>query len=346
MAEREFFDELDRAVESYMTGQTPSPDLPPAVADLLEVASHLSDLPNANFRDRLKSDLLAAADASQPRAVGGDAADIQLALEEMSARPPLVSYDLNAALRDLPEWTMRFLAAMDECTIGVTRFSERSNWERHPAADELLYLLEGDMDVTTLTADGPVSSHVRAGSLFICPRGLWHRIEPRSPLSMLFATPGEGTEQSAAEAPALPAPDPALRLSPAIDVRAALGGVSALKVTDTTTAAEADAAFRLLASFNRCTLSVGRFRGLTPWERHRGGDELLHLLDGDAEITVLTDDGPVRRFIAQGDVFVCPQGLWHRQLARETVTGMYLTPMPSDISWAEDPRVGPYSPHD
>src|SRR2546429_5362091 len=32
----------------------------------------------------------------------------------------------------------------NRCTLGVTRFSEPSRWERHPAGDELLHVLEGE----------------------------------------------------------------------------------------------------------------------------------------------------------------------------------------------------------
>ena len=43
-----------------------------------------------------------------------------------------------------------------------------------------------------------------------------------------------------------------------------------------------------------------RFRGQTPWERHPAGDELLHVIEGAVEVTVLTDDGPVRRIHHRG----------------------------------------------
>ena len=56
----------------------------------------------------------------------------------------------------------------------------------------MLHILEGEAEVETLTDDGPVRSAVHAGSIFICPQGLWHRVQPRSrSLSMFFATPDE-----------------------------------------------------------------------------------------------------------------------------------------------------------
>lgn len=46
--------------------------------------------------------------------------------------------------------------------------------------------------------------------------------------------------------------------------------------------------FTKLASFNHGGVFVGRFTGQAPWERHRHGDELVHVLDGEVDITVMT----------------------------------------------------------
>ncbi|HEU4389452.1 MAG TPA: cupin domain-containing protein [Blastocatellia bacterium] len=123
------------------------------------------------------------------------------------------------------------------------------------------------------------------------------------------------------------------------DLRAALGSVAELNIGPATTGEEADAAFKRLGMLNQCTLAVGRFTGLTPWERHPNGDELLHVLDGEVDVTVLTDAGPVVTTVRGGSIFVCPRGLWHRQFSRHGVTTLYATPMPSEISFADDPRL-------
>jgi quercetin dioxygenase-like cupin family protein len=303
-------------------------------------------LPNPEFKQRLKSDLGAAASAEATRArliTPDNMADgIALALEELARAPRLRVHDLTDAMKDMPDLGMRFLETLNDRTIGVSRFSGRSNWECHPAADEMLYLVDGEAEVTTLTAGGPVVSDAHAGSLFICPRGLWHRVQPKGEISLLFATPGKGTEHSGvAEAPTRWEPeagsDPAKLV--AHDVRAAFEGVPALDITASSTAQEADAAFVKITELDECTFYAGRFRGLSPWERHRNGDELLHVLEGEVEITVLSDAGPVQRTVRQGNIFVCPRGLWHRQHARDFVTMLSATPGPSDASWVDDPRV-------
>jgi len=352
MPKRRSFDELDDAVEALLAdAQAPPPNLPADAAALVRIAAELRGLPSAAFKTRLRHELLSAAAGTDAAANAGPPlltmADIDARLAELAAGPSFAAQDLRAALTDLPEMTMRFLASLNQCTLGVSRFSTGSHWERHPAADELLHVLEGEVDITTLTDDGPVESFVSAGSVFICPRGLWHRLTPRSPVSLFFATPGEGTEHSAAKVPrrrSTPgrrggqrrrAPRPE---KTGYDIRAALNSVPKLTITAQTTHAEADAAFRQLVTFNKCGLFVGRFSGQSPWERHSGGDELLHILDGEVDVTVLTDGGPVHRTVRGGSIFVCPQGLWHRQNAPRGVTALYATPTPSQISFAEDPR--------
>src|SRR3989442_4599084 len=206
MAKRSATAQLDDAVDALMAEpHAPSPPRNPRLAARLRIAADLRDLPSGGFKARLRAELRSQVrEGGAPPSAGRPLVteeDIRTRLEELAGAPRMVAHDLRAALGDLPEMTMRFLASLNRCTLGVTRFSEPSHWERHPAGDELLHVLEGEADVVSLTEDGPGRSRVRAGSIFICPRGLWHQLLPRSPLSMLFATPGEGTEHSDAKEP-------------------------------------------------------------------------------------------------------------------------------------------------
>jgi quercetin dioxygenase-like cupin family protein len=317
---------LDEAMERIMNDpEAATPDLDPRLAALLRIAGELRGLPTLGFKTRLEAD--------------------QLARAEAITRGELVAHDLEAALRALPaERTFRFFASLDRWTLGVSRLSERSHWERHPSGDELLHVLGGELEITTLMPAGELHSTVRAGSLFLCPQGLWHRLLPRSPVTLLFATPGEGTEHSEADDPRRDAArDDALasRELPAThDVRAALHDLPTLVIDEHTTSEEADAGFRAFADLDGRTLGVMRFSGLTPWERHPGGDELLHVLEGEVELTVLTDDGPKQVNARAGSVFVCPRGLWHRQLPKPSVTILFGTPTATtEVSFADDPRL-------
>ncbi len=70
-------------------------------------------------------------------------------------------------------------------------------WEIHPHGDEFVYLLSGDTDFVLHTAEGDQTLRVKEpGSYVIVPKGTWHTARPYAPTTMLFVTPGEGTENS------------------------------------------------------------------------------------------------------------------------------------------------------
>ncbi len=67
--------------------------------------------------------------------------------------------------------------------------------EMHPDGDELLYLLDGEMeliiddgDEATMGAETTV--RLVTGDVFVMPRGVWHRLEALAPSRLLHATPG------------------------------------------------------------------------------------------------------------------------------------------------------------
>ncbi|HLX77550.1 MAG TPA: hypothetical protein VKR27_01600 [Acidimicrobiales bacterium] len=45
-------------------------------------------------------------------------------------------------------------------------------------------------------------------------------------------------------------------------------------------------------SFHGCVGGVAAFRGKPPWEHHTSGDELLFVLSGESELTILEEGGP------------------------------------------------------
>jgi quercetin dioxygenase-like cupin family protein len=355
MAKRSEIEQLDEALEAQMANpDAPATRINPRLAALLRVAADLQNLPSADFRARLKRELLFTAQDAKP--VGGKVLrshdDIMNRLKEIAEQPQLEPYDLRAAAEGMPdELSMKFIARLSNYTLGIGAGSTMSQWERHPGGDELLLVLDGAMDVVTLTDDGPVRSTVRAGSLLVCPQGLWHRQIPRPHVTQLFVTPTEGTVGSDKEprvarrrSKTTVSKASKMRLS-ARSIANALKKVPELIITDETTGADADAAVAPLGSFGEWQLGAMRYTGQTPWERHPDADELLYAIDGEVDVTVMTHDGPVERTLQKGSIFVCPQGLWHRQNARKA-TMLYGTVIKtSEISFAEDPRVGPSEPH-
>ena len=124
-----------------------------------------------------------------------------------------------------------------------------------------------------------------------------------------------------------------------VDIKAELAGRPVLHGRDKdTTEAEAKAAFAVLAPFRDGSVFAGSFSGESPWERHQNGDELVHILDGAATLTIMTDHGPQSFQMMAGMMIVVPQGHWHRFHAPDRVTVLTATPQPTDHTFAADPR--------
>ena len=111
------------------------------------------------------------------------------------------AHDLQGILRGLEELQFHELAPFNGGTAGVYWASGgTSPWERHPEEDELLLVLDGRVDVTVLTDDGPAVTPVGAGGAFVVPRGHWHRQTLHGRVQQLYVTPGR-TEHSTKDHP-------------------------------------------------------------------------------------------------------------------------------------------------
>jgi mannose-6-phosphate isomerase-like protein (cupin superfamily) len=109
------------------------------------------------------------------------------------------AHDLRAALRGRPAVTAetteeQFAAAcaelgtFDRGHITLVRLATPSPWENHPDGDELLYIAKGTIEVELL-ARRRERVRVSAGSIFVVPRGVWHRQIPCPLASVLSALP-------------------------------------------------------------------------------------------------------------------------------------------------------------
>ncbi len=68
-------------------------------------------------------------------------------------------------------------------------------WERHPAGDEIVMLLTGAAVVVLEEPAGAREISLdRAGAYVLIPCGVWHTARTTVPTTMLFVTPGAGTE--------------------------------------------------------------------------------------------------------------------------------------------------------
>ena len=113
------------------------------------------------------------------------------------------AHEVRAAIEQLVGEGSCEFGSLNQCTVGIARFSAHPLWERHSTGDELLHVIEGTLDLTVLAEDGPVELTLDPGQVFIVPQGLWHSPRPRGSVTLLFSTPSEGTTVSDAKDPRL-----------------------------------------------------------------------------------------------------------------------------------------------
>jgi mannose-6-phosphate isomerase-like protein (cupin superfamily) len=110
--------------------------------------------------------------------------------------------------------------------------------------------------------------------------------------------------------------------------------------TPQTTWAERQGSSRNLAAYRDGAIFVSRFAGEGAWERHRKGEEIVHILDGEATLHLLTDADSETLELGAGMMAIVPQAAWHRFSAPNGVTLMTVTPQPTDHPefHVDDPR--------
>jgi hypothetical protein len=68
------------------------------------------------------------------------------------------------------------------------------NWEMHPGGDEIVYLLQGALEIH-LEQEAGLSKIALSGSgVLIIPQGIWHTAKVHAPSRMLHITRGAGTQ--------------------------------------------------------------------------------------------------------------------------------------------------------
>ena len=98
-----------------------------------------------------------------------------------------------------PTFWRDLVAADGDRVVGAVRGRDARAFhpdecEMHPHGDELLCLLAGAIDVVLEEPAGDRAVPLKAGEMFVVPRGVWHRIVLREPADVLFVTPPKGTE--------------------------------------------------------------------------------------------------------------------------------------------------------
>lgn len=105
------------------------------------------------------------------------------------ARPLLVTDDFWNALQE------GRLGAFSRLVSFLTFERDWETWEKHPAGEEVVCLLEGEVELL-LDQDGDITTITlnQAGTFVLVPTNTWHTASVKKLSKLLFITPGEGTE--------------------------------------------------------------------------------------------------------------------------------------------------------
>ena len=226
------------------------------------------------------------------------------------------------------------------------------HWETHPE-DELVHVLDGTATLDIVQEDGPHSFALSAGMIAIVPPGAWHRFRSADGKTTMSAViPGDHIDVDVDD-PRPVLPTSALNLETTsergietkppslIDLNAELAKLTMFQRTPNSTVADRKGSVARLASYRDGLLLAIKASGKDHWERHLTGDELIHVLDGNASLEIVCDDGPPKSFaLRSGTIAVIPQGAWHRFLSAEGFTQMAVTPFPGETIEidVDDPR--------
>ncbi|MGJ8663295.1 MAG: cupin domain-containing protein [Marinicella sp.] len=101
--------------------------------------------------------------------------------------------------------------------------------------------------------------------------------------------------------------------------------------------------FHDLGSFNEGSSGVfwSEASGWSPWELHPDCEELLHVIEGEMHLEVLSVDNDSKEEISvkSGEFITIPRGHWHRQKLLCKTKEFYLTPGQTMHSYSHDPRL-------
>jgi mannose-6-phosphate isomerase-like protein (cupin superfamily) len=110
-------------------------------------------------------------------------ADILGRLVHLPDRTPEMAFDGAA------DQAFAAVAPFRDGGISVGYYSGSSEWERHPAGDEIVMALEGSTTVIVLANGEQQRIALKAGDLLVVPKDHWHRFENSDRLKILGVTP-------------------------------------------------------------------------------------------------------------------------------------------------------------
>ena len=110
---------------------------------------------------------------------------------------------LREQFNRLSQRANQHLGTFDAHSVGLGRYVPGSSpWERHTNGDELLLVTDGEVRIETLENDGNSRTELlKAGSLFVVPKGLWHQLTATANVNILYLSPSEDGAERTREHP-------------------------------------------------------------------------------------------------------------------------------------------------
>ena len=274
----------------------------------------------------------------------------------MDGKAPSI-IDLNAEVAKLTMFRRTPQSTREETRGSVARLADyrdglllaikssgKDHWERHLAGDELIHILDGTKTLEIVCDDGPPKSfEVRAGMIVVIPQGAWHRSYSEGTTTMSAVPfPGENIEAEVDDPRSVESkPVKTATVPSVVDFDAELAKLTMFHGrTPGSTIADRAGSTARLAAYRDGAVLVSKWAGKGHWEIHRGGDELVRIVEGAATLEILGDSGTQSFALHAGMIAINPQGAWHRFHSLEGVTMMTATPFPSEVIEVDvdDPR--------
>lgn len=117
-------------------------------------------------------------------------------------------------------------------------------------------------------------------------------------------------------------------MTEAIDINATLATLKFLE--GRTRFSDTKGTFARVAEYRDGAIFTGGFSGVSQWERHPNGDEIVQILKGSVTLSLITAEGQETLDLKAGMVAIVPQGAWHQFNAPDGVTIMTTTPQPTE----------------
>jgi mannose-6-phosphate isomerase-like protein (cupin superfamily) len=100
--------------------------------------------------------------------------------------------------------------------------------------------------------------------------------------------------------------------------------------TPTSSEAERDGAFARLAPYRDGAVFTAKFAGISAWERHPNGDEIVFIINGATTLHLITSEERESVSLRTGMMAIVPKNAWHQFEAPDGVCVMTATPEPTE----------------